>query len=333
MAVQDPTKPFEISKPGKHRSMSGEAVAFTEEMMKASVAAYDPALHEAPFVKGHPRHDDPAFGWVAGLSYDNDRISVAPHQVEAAFAEDVKAGRVKKVSACWYKPDNIFQRKLDHLDKGFDQLSFDIRRAMREQDGSEVKSVELEKLEIRAKATSEARTCFETLRDQAADIFAVHTGQPWMPSRGSRTSTSAMTAAVIDSREFLAATERKKTLAKAPEGPTVVVAGGMEFNDHKAIFTALDKVHKKHPQMVLVHGGAPKGTDLIAAKWAAAKKVDQVVFKPDWNKYGKSRAGFKRNDAMLELLPIGVLAFPGTGITENLVDKARSMGIPTKKYA
>ena len=228
---------------------------------------------------------------------------------------------------------NIFQRKLDHLDKGFDQLSFDIRRAMREQDGSEVKSVELEKLEIRAKATSEARACFETLRDQAADIFAVHTGQPWMPSRGSRTSTSAMTAAVIDSREFLAATERKKTLAKAPEGPTVVVAGGMEFNDHKMIFTALDKVHKKHPQMVLVHGGAPKGTDLIAAKWAAAKKVDQVVFKPDWNKYGKSRAGFKRNDAMLELLPIGVLAFPGTGLTENLVDKARSMGIPTKKYA
>ena len=228
---------------------------------------------------------------------------------------------------------NIFQRKLDHLDKGFDQLSFDIRRAMREQDGSEVKSVELEKLEIRAKATSEARTCFETLRDQAADIFAAHTGQPWMPGRGSRTSTSAMTAAVIDSREFLAATERKKTLAKAPEGPTVVVAGGMEFNDHKMIFTALDKVHKKHPQMVLVHGGAPKGTDLIAAKWAAAKKVDQVVFKPDWNKYGKSRAGFKRNDAMLALLPIGVLAFPGTGITENLVDKARSMGIPTKKYA
>ena len=228
---------------------------------------------------------------------------------------------------------NIFQRKLDHLDKGFDQLSFDIRRAMREQDGSEVKSVELEKLEIRAKATSEARACFETLRDQAADIFAVQTGQPWMPSRGSRTSTSAMTAAVIDSRDFLAATERKKTLAKAPAGPTVVVAGGMAFNDHKTIFTALDKVHKKHPKMVLVHGGAPKGTDLIAAKWAAAKKVDQVVFKPDWNKYGKSRAGFKRNDAMLGLLPIGVLAFPGTGLTENLVDKARSMGIPTKKYA
>ncbi len=138
---------------------------------------------------------------------------------------------------------------------------------------------------------------------------------------------------MLDSRDFLAATARKKTLAQAPDGPTVVIAGGMDFNEYELIFTALDKVHKKHPNMVLVHGGAPKGTDLIAAKWAAAKKVDQVVFKPDWNKYGKSRAGFKRNDAMLKLMPIGVLAFPGTGITENLVDKARSLGIPTKKYA
>jgi len=228
---------------------------------------------------------------------------------------------------------NVFQRKLDRLDKGFDQLSFDIRRAIREQDGTEVKSVELEKLEIRAKATSQARDYFETLRDHAAELFSVQTGQPWMPSRGSRTSTSHMIAAVVDSRDFLAATERKKTLAQAPEGPKVVVAGGMDFNDYELVFAALDKAHSKHPDMVLVHGGAPKGTDLIAAKWAAARQVAQVVFKPDWNKYGKKRAGFVRNDQMLELLPIGVLAFPGTGITENLVDKARGMGIPTKKYA
>lgn len=228
---------------------------------------------------------------------------------------------------------NVFQRKLDRLDKGFNQLSFDIRRAIREQDGTEVKSVELEKLEIRARATSQAREYFETMRDHAAELFSIQTGHPWMPSRGSRISTSHMTAAVVDSRDFLAATERKKTLAQAPEGPTVVVAGGMDFNDYELIFAALDKAHSKHPDMVLVHGGAPKGVDLIAAKWAAARKVAQVVFKPDWNKYGKSRAGFKRNDAMLEILPIGVLAFPGTGITENLVDKARGMGIPTKKYA
>ena len=228
---------------------------------------------------------------------------------------------------------SVFQRKLDRLDKGFDQTAFEIRRSMREQDGSEVKSVELEKLEIRARATGQARDYFEGLRDHAADLFSIQTGQPWMPARGSRTSRSNLTAAVVDSREFLAATERKKTQSQTPEGPKVVVAGGMDISDHTLVFDALDKVHAKHPDMVLVHGGAPKGTDLIAAKWATARKIAQVVFKPDWNKYGKSRAGFVRNDQMLELLPIGVLAFPGTGITENLVDKARGMGIPTKKFA
>ncbi len=227
---------------------------------------------------------------------------------------------------------NVFQRKLDRLDKGFDQLAFEIRRAMREQDGTEVKSVELEKLEIRARATSNAREYFEGLRDHAAEVFSIQTGHPWMPSRGSRASRSNLTAAVVDSRDFLAATERKKTLSLAPEGPKVVVAGGMDFNDYELIFAALDKVHSKHEDMVLVHGGAPRGADLIAAKWATAKKVNQVVFKPDWNKYGKKRAGFMRNDQMLELMPIGVLAFPGTGITENLVDKARKLCIPTKKY-
>ena len=66
---------------------------------------------------------------------------------------------------------NVFQRKLDRLDKGFNQLSFDIRSAIREQDGTEVKSVELEKLEIRAKATSYARDYFETLRGPAGGHY------------------------------------------------------------------------------------------------------------------------------------------------------------------
>jgi len=31
---------------------------------------------------------------------------------------------------------------------------------------------------------------------------------------------------------------------------------------------------------------------------------------------------------LLKLLPTGLVAFPGAGITENLVDKARELGIP-----
>jgi hypothetical protein len=35
---------------------------------------------------------------------------------------------------------------------------------------------------------------------------------------------------------------------------------------------------------------------------------------------------------MLEILPVGVMVFPGTGIQDNLADKARKMGIPVWRF-
>ena len=39
-------------------------------------------------------------------------------------------------------------------------------------------------------------------------------------------------------------------------------------------------------------------------------------------------APFRRNDVLLNFLPKGLVAFPGSGITNNMVDKARKIGIP-----
>ena len=50
--------------------------------------------------------------------------------------------------------------------------------------------------------------------------------------------------------------------------------------------------------------------------------MPQIAFKPDWTRHAKA-APFKRNDQMLEVLPIGVIVFPGTGIQDNLADKAQ----------
>ncbi len=58
--------------------------------------------------------------------------------------------------------------------------------------------------------------------------------------------------------------------------------------------------------------------------------VTQVVSKPDWKSHGKA-APFKRNDKMLETMPQGLIATPGSGITENIVDKARKLGIRIKR--
>ena len=60
--------------------------------------------------------------------------------------------------------------------------------------------------------------------------------------------------------------------------------------------------------------------------------MHQVVCRPDWSRHGRA-APFRRNDELLNLLPRGVLAFPGSGITDNLVEKAVQLGIPVARAA
>jgi hypothetical protein len=101
-------KKLQIFKPGKHTDVKGIVIDFTEDMLRACAAAYDPAKHEAPLVIGHPKMDDPAFGWAKAISYsDTERaLVVDPDQVEPQFAEMVNAGRFKKISPSFYLPDS-----------------------------------------------------------------------------------------------------------------------------------------------------------------------------------------------------------------------------------
>lgn len=116
-----------------------------------------------------------------------------------------------------------------------------------------------------------------------------------------------------------------------PPGPRIAFTGGPDCGDHPRIWAALDKVHTRHPAMVLMHGGTPKGAEKIAARWADHRKVAQVVFKPDWTRHAKA-APFKRNDAILDAQPIGVVVFPGSGVSANLADKAKAKGIRVWRF-
>ncbi|MBU3922292.1 MAG: DUF2493 domain-containing protein, partial [Alphaproteobacteria bacterium] len=161
----------------------------------------------------------------------------------------------------------------------------------------------------------------------AADHFETHIGQTWRPHSGSRISHRTLTAAMIDSRDYLSAKRRAEIEPLLPSGPRVAFSGGLDVTDHRAIWDALDRVKAKHADMVLLHGGSPKGAEKIAACWADNRKCQQIVFKPDWKRHGKA-APFKRNDALLEAMPIGLILFPGSGITDNLADKAKKLGVP-----
>lgn len=194
-----------------------------------------------------------------------------------------------------------------------------------------MRSVELERLVAEGQTLIERRDAFELMRDQAAEHFERQTRSPWRPRSGSLVNHRNLTSAMIDSREFLAARKRADNQVLLPAGRKIALTGGLDFNDHRLIWARLDQVHAKHPDMVLLHGGSPKGDERIAATWADSRKVPQIAFKPDWTRHAKA-APFKRNDEMLGVLPIGLMHFPGTGIQDNLADKAKKLGIPVWKF-
>jgi hypothetical protein len=222
---------------------------------------------------------------------------------------------------------NLFHRAADRAQRDLDDNEDRQRRSQDEQDGSEIRSVELERLIAEGITNIERRNAFEFMRDHAAELFDLHTGSIWFPRAGSKVNHKALTAAVVDSRDYIAAKRRSETEILLPEGTRIAFAGGLDCNDHRAIWDALDRTHGKHANMVLLHGGSPKGAERIAACWADKRKVPQLVFKPDWTRHAKA-APFKRNDALLATMPKGLIVFPGSGITENLADKARHLGIP-----
>ena len=200
--------------------------------------------------------------------------------------------------------------------------------ARSEQDGTEIRSVALERLLAEGQILLERRDSMEALRDAAADRYEQLAGSPWRPHSGSMVNHRALTAAVIDSRDFVNAKRRSRDgasfcpRARGSRSPAVPTATTMT-----RIWAALDKVRAKHADMVLLHGGTPTGAERIAACWADNRKVPQIAFRPNWTRHQKA-APFKRNDQLLEALPIGIVAFPGSGISANLCDKARKLGIP-----
>jgi hypothetical protein len=221
---------------------------------------------------------------------------------------------------------NVFHRATERVERELDDNESAQRTSQREQDGSEVKSVELERLLREGTTIIERRDTMEFFREVAIEQFRIHFRNPWTPRSGSVANRKTLTASMIDSRDFISARRLADREVLIPVGPKIALTSGSDFNDHKLIWEVLDRVHAKYPDMVLLHGGSTNGGERIAACWADARKVTQIAFKPDWARHQKA-APFKRNDAMLAVLPIGAIVFPGSGIQDNLADKARKLGI------
>lgn len=101
-------KPIRIFRKGTFTSVEGEEIAFGEAELADIVASYDAAQNPAPLVIGHPKLNDPAYGWVDHLAIEDGEVVayIDPALTEPSFAEAVNAGRYRKVSAQFYPPKN-----------------------------------------------------------------------------------------------------------------------------------------------------------------------------------------------------------------------------------
>lgn len=95
---------LEIFKVGTHTDSGGGTREWTDNDLQEIASLYNPAVHEAPVVIGHPETDSPAYGWVESLKAEGGKLLAKLKDVAPEFVDWVKRGLYKKVSIALY-PD------------------------------------------------------------------------------------------------------------------------------------------------------------------------------------------------------------------------------------
>lgn len=95
---------IKILRPGTFTDIHGTEVSFGAAEIDQILSSYDPERDPAPLVAGHPKHDDPAQGWVNRLSVEGGVLFAEPGDVAPEFAELVRTKRYRRISASFYPP-------------------------------------------------------------------------------------------------------------------------------------------------------------------------------------------------------------------------------------
>lgn len=206
-----------------------------------------------------------------------------------------------------------------------DKAAMSVKSLIRQADGSEVGTRELEEAQQLCQSLDETRDALACMRDHAAATYLAETGKPWASARASLTS-SKRTASVVAATDFLAARRQRKIDAHAPQGPVVIFSGGQVWEDHRLLYDRLDAIRARVPAMILATTAQDKGCDAIAAAWAARSGCKLIAF--TLNRRLGNRAGFARNEQLLGLRPVEAIVCEGSGLQSHLAREVRKQGIP-----
>ncbi|MBR4632426.1 MAG: DUF2493 domain-containing protein [Elusimicrobia bacterium] len=98
----------------------------------------------------------------------------------------------------------------------------------------------------------------------------------------------------------------------------ILIAGSRTITNINVLLKAINlSGYKITIKDEIVSGGA-RGVDTLAEIFAKNNKIPITIFKPDWNKYGKS-AGVIRNYEMAKYCDIGIVIHNGSRGSLNMI--------------
>ena len=173
---------------------------------------------------------------------------------------------------------------------------------------------------------------FEHVRARLADTYKDETGEQWVPRPTTvLTQTRTVTSAGVEAARLVDDLRHSHDLARSIKGTPIAVTAWKGDAAEETVFKVLDQVRAKHPNMCILHGDAP-GPQKTAARWARQHDVAQVVFLPDRRAHGNAAIA-RRDKAILDAAPLGVVDFSPGKHSTLLADMARKRGIPVLSVA
>jgi len=119
-------------------------------------------------------------------------IAVAVADIFDAFVATLSDTRLEPdLQDLLWSTANLFHRATGRIERELDDNEQAQRKSQREQNGSEVRSVELERLTAEGVTLIERRNAMELFRELATEQYELHTGSPWRPRSGSLQSSHA----------------------------------------------------------------------------------------------------------------------------------------------
>ena len=91
---------------------------------------------------------------------------------------------------------------------------------------------------------------------------------------------------------------------------------------------------KKHipPDTTLIVSGGVTGVDMLAEKYADEHGIEKLIFKPEYQRYGKS-APLIRNKMIVDSVDLVIAIWDGSSAgTRFTIDYAKRRGVPCEIY-